>query len=135
VYAGSIFTNNAYRFAADGTLLGAITIGDDLLPPQGNSSSNFTNPSGVALNTEGDLIIAAMGRANPDDDGFPNGGLFRFDANGEWQQTYATNTTPFSGVVYVSASAVPEPNSGLLLGIGVLAWRLVRRGQRRPASN
>lgn len=137
VYSGSIFTDNVFVFAADGTALAPITIGEDLLPspPAGQFSSNATNPGGVAINGAGELIISAMGRSNPDD-AFPNnGGLFRFDADGNWLQTYAINTTPFSGVVYVSASAVPEPNGGMLLGFGVLGWRLVRRGKRRRVDS
>lgn len=137
VYSGSIFTNNVFMFGSNGTLAGQITIDGSLLPepPNGFASPNVTNPGGVAFTEAGDLIIAAMGRTNPTsgaDGNQSNGGLFRFDADGNWQQTYATNTTPFAGVVYVSATAVPEPNGGLLLGIGVLAWRLMRRGQRSP---
>lgn len=137
VYSGSIGTNDVFVFDSQGNALDPITIDAGLLPlpPEDFASEDFTNPGGIAFTNAGDLIIAAMGRTNPTseaDGNQNNGGLFRFDADGNYQQTYATNTTPFAGVVYVSASAVPEPNGGLLLGIGVLAWRLMRRGQRSP---
>jgi sugar lactone lactonase YvrE len=137
IYSGTAtFSNDVFVFDSAGNPLNNITIGEDLLPKpdQSFTSADTTNPAGVAIADNGDLIVAALGRTNPfsDTDNFQsNGGLFRFAADGTLLRTYAVQTTPFSGVTFVSASAIPEPGSGVVIGLGILGWSLLRRQRRR----
>lgn len=112
-----------------------ITIDDMLLsPPPFMASSPFTSPSGVAIDVDGTILVAALGRTNPGEN-FDNGGLFRFAADGSPLETIALNTTPFSSVVV--AVAIPEPGSMAALAvvcvIGAAAARK-RYHQRRRAA-
>jgi len=136
VYSGTAtMSNDVFVFDSAGNPLANITIGADLLPPPGLEfvSGDTTNPAGVAIADNGDLIVAALGRTNPfelEDNFQSNGGLFRFAADGTYLRTYAVQSTPFSGVTFVAASAIPEPSGGLAIGLGLLGWSLLRRPRR-----
>jgi hypothetical protein len=134
VVGGAAFTNDVRRYAADGTEVGSpfLTIDATILPQPGSpyASQDFTSPSGVAYDANGNLIVAALGRTNPTsaDDNFQNnGGLFRFAADGTLDTTFVTGSTPFSSVVVFTA--VPEPTStGILaLSLGMAMFKRRRR--------
>lgn len=134
VVGGAAFTNDVRRFAPDGSQINDpfLTISPAILPePSGAfTSPNFTSPSGVAYDTNGNLIVAALGRTNPtsSNDNFQNnGGLFRFDANGNLLTTFARNSTPFSSVIVFTA--VPEPTSfGIIAAVAMLG--MLRRKKK-----
>jgi DNA-binding beta-propeller fold protein YncE len=129
---GAAFSNDVLRFASDGTSGTAlITIDANLLPlpPLPFASPNFTSPSGVAVDADGNLIVAALGRTNPTSaaDNFQsNGGLWKFAPDGTLLQTFgvAGSLTGFSSV-----AVVPEPASLGILAAGciVLLGRRYRK--------
>lgn len=132
---GAAFSNDVLRFSNDGTAAGNpfITIDSGILPlpGQGFTSPDFTSPSGVAIDADGNIIVAALGRTNPTSgaDNFQsNGGLFRFAPDGTLLTTFGTNLTPFSSVAIIP-NAIPEPNAAaaLILLSGVMASRIRRR--------
>jgi DNA-binding beta-propeller fold protein YncE len=124
--------NNAFIYDAAGNSVGTIELTADLLPPPGQSftSDDFTNPGGVAIDPNGDIIVAALGRTNPfspDDNFQQNGGLFRFSADGTYQETYAVQTTPFAAVLFVPVSAIPEPGAFSVLVVAAGGLLCLRR--------
>jgi len=142
IFVGSAaFSSAVQKFDATGTALGSplLTIDTGLLPQPllAYASPDFTSPSGVAIDAEGNLIVAALGRTNPTSaaDNFQsNGGLWKFSADGRLLQTYGTNLTPLSSVTTISV--VPEPGMSLFccaLGCGGLFVRN-RRTQNGPTT-
>ncbi len=131
---GAAFSNDVLKFAEDGTPIDApfLTIDDTLLPQPdlGYASPDFTSPSGVTIDADGNLIVSALGRTNPTaagDNFQSNGGMWKFAPDGTLLQTFGTNLTPFSSVT--SLTAVPEPGSMALISvIGLSA--LARRRKR-----
>lgn len=119
-----------------------ITVDSEILPLPDSVfvSPNFTSPSGIAIDEDGNFIVAALGRTNPTSagDNFQNnGGLFRFSADGRLLDTIALNTTPFSSVVV--AVAIPEPGSMAALAVVCIIGAAVQRkryhARRKAAAN
>lgn len=131
---GAAFTNDVLRFREDGTPVDPpfLTIDESLLPKPENpdiASPDFTSPSGVAFDDDGNLIVAALGRTNPtsDADHFQsNGGLWIISPDGT-VRTLGTGLTPLSSV-----TAIPEPGFALLLCL--IALGLCVRHWRRPSG-
>lgn len=135
---GAAFSNDVLKFTEDGTEIGSpfLTIDETLLPqpPLGYTSMDFTSPSGVAIDADGNLIVAALGRTNPFEagDNFQNnGGLWKFSPDGTLLQTFGTGITPLSGVAMLTA--IPEPSSiAVLSALGLSA--VVARYRRTKKS-
>lgn len=129
------FSNNVHKFDSDGNQVGDpfLAIDETLLPPPddlGSQASAFTNPSGVTLDAEGNLIVAALGRTNPSGD--PNGGLFKLAPDGTGLQTIGTGLTPLSSVTTIP-TAIPEAGSvAFLSAVGLVAGVVIRRRAGRP---
>ncbi|TWU35312.1 NHL repeat protein [Novipirellula aureliae] len=87
------------------------------------------SPSGVAIDENGDFIVAVLGNVNPFRDAEEIGGLLRYDSSGNLKDAIATNTAAFSSVTIVP-SAVPEPSSFALLLTAVGVTSLFRRRRR-----
>lgn len=139
---GAAFSSDILSFSSDGTLEGAplISIDASILPAPGLgfASPDFTSPSGVAIDADGNIIVAALGRTNPTavtDNFQSNGGLFKFSADGTLLQTFGVQTTPFSSVIVVNA--VPEPGSIAVLCVlgGVVGGLRYRRRHRKPSQS
>jgi len=129
---GAAVSNSIEKLSASGNALAVITVGAGTLPLPALSfaSPDFTSPSGVAIDGQGNLIVAALGRTNPfapSDNFQSNGGLFKYDQSGLLLSTFATQITPLSGVVVVS---VPEPSSIALLSVIGLGFVWSRRRRR-----
>ncbi len=129
---GAAFSSDVTKLNSSGAITGGIAITESLLPkpPLGFASPDFTSPAGVAIDTSGNIIVAALGRTNPTaaSDNFQNnGGVFVFSPSGS---LLASNvqTTPYSSAL--SFTAVPEPTSMLAatVGIATLGWLRRRRG-------
>jgi uncharacterized protein (TIGR03382 family) len=132
---GAAFSNSVAKFTSAGAASGSIDITAALLPPPSQSfaSPNFTSPSGVAVLSNGDVVVAALGRTNPTDvnDNFQNnGGVFLFDSSGTFIRS-ATNVTPYSSALVFTA--VPEPTSFMAASVGLASLAWLRR-RRRSAS-
>lgn len=133
---GVVFSSSVSLFNAAGTQTGSIAIDSSILPQPAFSyvSSDITNPQGVAYDSAGNLIVAAMGRTNPfsfDDNFQSNGGIFVFDPTGTTLLDSLVNTTPYTSVI---VAPVPEPAAATLLAaggtlLGGLSWRSRRRRQ------
>jgi hypothetical protein len=93
------FSDNVFKFATDGTLTGSITVTDSMLDGTGSGSVPNTNPSGVAIDADGNVIVAALGRSNPGDPGGERGGVLKFDIQGNLLETIVTGSSAYSGVV------------------------------------
>ena len=140
IYVGTaVDSNDVRKFMDDGTEIGSpfLSIDDALLPQPDDSyaSPDFTSPSGVLIDPDGNLIVGALGRTNPFDanDNFQsNGGLWKFSTDGTLIESFDPlgTLTPISGLAYITA--VPEPSSLALLalGWGVFCWRQRRRQQK-----
>jgi YVTN family beta-propeller protein len=136
---GAAFSNEVLKFNPDGTPVDApfLSIGESLLPQPSEAylSPDFTSPSGVAIDEDGNLIVAALGRTNPTEasDGFQsNGGLWKFSPDGELLQTFGTagTLTPLSSVTTITV--IPEPGAAALLAaVGML---LTLRRRRTPTD-
>jgi len=129
---GAAFSSNVTKLNSSGTITGGIAITESLLPkpPLGFASPDFTSPAGVTIDASGNVIVAALGRANPTSasDNFQNnGGVFIFSSTGSLLASN-TQTTPYSSAL--SFTAVPEPTSMLAatVGIATLGWLRRRRG-------
>lgn len=122
------FSDSAFRYDANGNLLGAITITDAQVNGTGLGSSTGTSPSGVAFDQQGNLFVAVLGRSNPGDPGGERGGLFKFDVNGNLLDTFVTGSNAFSSAIQVTA--VPEPTSLCLVGLAGAAAMVARRRMR-----
>ncbi len=121
------FSNFAHRFDSTGNEFldgGApfLEVTEDMVGSWGGSSDG-TSPSGITLDGNGNLVVAALGRSNPFEGDGERGGLFLFDRQGNLLDTFASGSRSYSGVAFVSA--VPEPGSLVLLGFAGLAaaWR------------
>ena len=72
----------------------------------GSGSALGTSPGGLALDSNGDLIVAVSGRSNPGDPGGERGGLFRFDTAGNLLgDPLAAGSIAFSSVVVFTPPA------------------------------
>lgn len=91
-------SDNVFRFATDGMLTGVITVTDAMLDGTGTGSTPGTSPSGVAIDSEGNVIVAALGRSNPGDEGGERGGLLKFDADGDLLDTFISGSSAYSSV-------------------------------------
>lgn len=134
---GAAFSSDVLKLDSSDNEIGSpfLTIDETILPQPGApySSPDFTSPSGITFDSDGNLIVAALGRTNPTDpnDGFQeNGGLFRFSTDGVLLDTFAVNSTPFSAAAQFSFTAIPEPGSLVFLAGGLAAGMLVRRRKR-----
>ncbi len=138
VFVGeSVFSNVVEKFSSTGTSLATINIDSTILPQPGlpYTSPDFTSPAGVAFDSKGNLIVAALGRTNPtsaNDNFQSNGGLFLFAPDGSFLKAFGTQTTPFSSIIHIEP--VPEPASLTLAGIGVAAWVVRRRWKCKANS-
>ncbi|MFM8190445.1 MAG: PEP-CTERM sorting domain-containing protein [Pirellula sp.] len=128
---GAAFSNSVTKLDSNGAIVGSITITESLLPkpPQSFTSPDFTSPAGVAIESNGNIVVAALGRTNPFEasDNFQNnGGVFVFSSAGT---LLASNvqTTPYSSALRFTA--VPEPTSLLAASVGIatLGWLTRRR--------
>ncbi len=136
---GAAFSNAVEKFNSAGTPIGApfLNIDSTILPqpPLGYASPDFTSPAGVAIDPDGNLIVAALGRTNPfsaSDNFQNNGGLFKFSPTGTLLQTFAVQSTPFSSVTFVSA--IPEPSSIAIILTGAVATAAARHRKRKRLS-
>lgn len=130
---GAAFSSEVLKFTEAGTPIGSsfLTIDDALLLPPALpfASPNFTSPTGVTIDADGNVIVAALGRTNPTSaaDNFQeNGGLWKFAPDGSLLQTFVTNT-PLSSVITITA--IPEPGS--LAGLLSVATAGMLRRRRR----
>ena len=136
---GAVFSNGVEKFSADGSRQGNpfLTIDSSVLP-QPNlpyASLDFTSPAGVAIDADGNLLVAALGRTNPTNaaDSFQNnGGLFLYSPDGALLRTFATQSTPFSSVI--SISAVPEPSTYLTAGLSLVVVVAFARWKRQRSA-
>ncbi len=137
VVGSAAFSSGVYLFDSVGNATGAINIDQTVLPPPGLpfQSPDQTSPSGVAIDADGNIIVAALGRTNPFfamDNFQNNGGLFRFSPNGTLLDTYGVNLTPLSSVAVITA--VPEPGTLLMLAAAG-AWGVRRIHSRRRSKS
>ena len=128
---GAAFSNSVTKFDSSGTITGSITIDESILPkpPESFVSPDFTSPAGVAIESNGNIVVAALGRTNPFEaaDNFQNnGGVFIFSSTGSLLASN-TQTTPYSSALRFTA--VPEPTSLLVASVGLatLGWLNRRR--------
>lgn len=125
------FSDFAHRFDTNGNEFlngGApfLQVTDAMVNASGNGSSFGNSPSGLAFDSNGNVIVAALGKSNPFDAGGERGGLFLFNSNGQLLDTFASGSRAYSGVAFVTP--VPEPGSlVLLLVCGSLAAAVRRR--------
>lgn len=125
------FSDFAHRFDSNGNEFlnsGApfLRVTDEMVNGTGNGSTPGTSPAGMAFDSNGNLIVAALGRSNPFDPGGERGGLFLFNRNGQLLDTFASGSRAYSGVAFITA--VPEPGSlVVLLVCGGLAAAVRRR--------
>jgi streptogramin lyase len=129
---GAAFANSVAKLSSTGASTGSIEITDGLLPlpPQSFASPNFTSPSGVAIRSNGDIVVAALGRTNPtqaSDNFQSNGGVFLFGSDGTFKLS-TVQTTPYSTAL--SFTAVPEPSSVLAASVGLASFAWLRRRRR-----
>ncbi len=135
IYVGQAATSNdVLKFTADGTPIDSpfLTINEALLPqpPEPYLSRDNTSPSGVAIDADGNLIVAALGRTNPlnpADGSQSNGGLWKFSPDGELLQTFGTagTLTPLSSVTTITV--IPEPGAAAFLAAAGMLLTLRRR--------
>ncbi|MFM8396538.1 MAG: PEP-CTERM sorting domain-containing protein, partial [Pirellula sp.] len=124
------------KLDTSGTIVGSITINESLLPkpPQSFASPDFTSPAGVAIESNGNIVVAALGRTNPFEsaDNFQiNGGVFIFSPAGSLIAS-KVQTTPYSSAL--SFTAVPEPTSLLAASVGLGAVGWLNRRRRKSKS-
>ncbi|MFM7931268.1 MAG: PEP-CTERM sorting domain-containing protein [Pirellula sp.] len=133
---GAAFSNSVTKLDTSGTIVGSITINESLLPkpPQSFASPDFTSPAGVAIESNGNIVVAALGRTNPFEsaDNFQiNGGVFIFSPAGSLIAS-KVQTTPYSSAL--SFTAVPEPTSLLAASVGLGAVGWLNRRRRKSKS-
>ena len=128
IYAGSVqFGSDVYKFDSLGAG-GVLTTVALPVPASPFVSPDVTSPVGVAIDADGNLIVAAMGRTNPfsPDDNFQNdGALLKYSSTGDLLQTFGTGLTPYSSVAIIT---VPEPSGmgpiiAAVLALGGMARR------------
>lgn len=102
------FSDNVLKFNSSGSLIGSITITDAMVSGTGSGSTVGTSPSGVAIDRDGNIFVAALGRSNPSDPGGERGGLFKFDSSGTLLPggTFATGSMAFSGITILPSVIV-----------------------------
>ncbi|MDZ4851088.1 MAG: hypothetical protein SGI77_17510 [Pirellulaceae bacterium] len=129
VYVGSAaVSSDVFKFTSAGAPIGNPWITLSLpLPALPFTSPDLSSPSGVAIDQNGNIIVAALGQTNPtqaSDNFQSNGGLFRFTSNAsQIFPAFAVGSTPFSSV---AVTAVPEPTSALLLTVVFTLSRMRR---------
>jgi sugar lactone lactonase YvrE len=109
------FSDNAFRFTSTGTLTGVITVTDTMLDGTGTGSSIGTSPSGVAIDSSGHVIVAALGRSNPGDPGGERGGLLKFDTNGNLLETFIAGSSAYSSVAIFNPVIEAEIENAFVL--------------------
>jgi hypothetical protein len=133
-FSDSVFKLDENGLEIEGSTPGSpfLTISDAMLNGTGSGSSFGTSPSGVFIDSDGNLLVAALGKSNPGDAGGERGGLFKFDRDGNLLQNFATGSSAFSGVVQFTA--VPEPGAVAMLAMGAAGVWIRRRQQRNRQS-
>jgi hypothetical protein len=108
VYVGHAigFSDLAFKFSSTGSLLGTFEVTDAMVGGTGQGSTNGTSPSGVAIDRNGDIIVAALGKSNPGDPGGERGGLFKFNSSGTSFTEIVTASKAFSAVTIVPKATV-----------------------------
>lgn len=116
--AGNEFLNGGAPF---------LEVTDAMVNGSGNGSSFGNSPSGLAFDSNGNLLVAALGKSNPFDEDGERGGLFLFNRDGQLLDTFASGSRAYSGVAFVTA--IPEPGSlvVLLISGGLVAAMRRRR--------
>ena len=127
---GLSFSNFAHRFDSNGNqfLNGGtpfLEVTDGMVNSSGNGTGQGTSPSGLAFDSNGNLIVAALGKSNPFEAGGERGGLFLFNRDGQLLDTFASGSPAYSGVAFITA--VPEPGSLVVLLVGGGLAAAVRR--------
>ncbi|MBL8890226.1 MAG: hypothetical protein JNL67_09615 [Planctomycetaceae bacterium] len=121
------FSNNAFRYDANGNLTGSIEITSDMVNSTGLGEPG-TSPSGLVFDPNGDLFIAVLGRTNPGHAGGERGGLFKFSADGTLLETFAVGSSAYSSAAYIAS--VPEPSALAMVSlIGLVRLSLRRRSR------
>ena len=120
----------AHRFDAIGNeyLNGGapfLQVTDGMVGGEGFGSTPGTSPAGIAIDSNGNLIVAVLGRSSPLDQGGERGGLFLFNREGQLLDTFASGSRAYSGVAFITA--VPEPGSMVVLLVGGGLAAAVRR--------
>jgi len=110
VYIGHAlgFANFVLKFNASGAFLGVLEVTDAMVSGTGQGSSVGTSPSGVAVDADGNVIVAALGRSNPGDPGGERGGVFKFNPNGILLETIATASSAYSSVAIVPTPQIVD---------------------------
>ncbi len=99
------FSDFVFVFDSSGNLIGTLEVTDAMVQGTGQGSSLGTSPSGVVVDRDGNLIVAALGRSNPGDPGGERGGVFKFSPTGTLIDTFVSGSSAFS-----SAAIIPTPH-------------------------
>ncbi|MBX3420268.1 MAG: hypothetical protein KF752_01800 [Pirellulaceae bacterium] len=105
------YSDSALKFNSTGNLIGAITVTDQMVQSTGSGSSFGNSPAGIAVDSAGDVLVAALGKSNPGDPGGERGGLFKFDTSGNLIDTFDSATSAYSSIAIVP-STVPAMYAG-----------------------
>jgi hypothetical protein len=106
IYVVNLSGNNVLRFDLDGAnpaILATIRPGDeaDINSLYGTRTHN---PTDIAFDRDGNLLVSVLGDTNPFPGGMPQpaeGGILRFDTSGNLLQTVAEGLLPVSGIALI----------------------------------
>lgn len=129
-FVADVFGNGVFKYAADGSEITAPGGGPFIavdLPNIPSGTVHPNAPSGLALDANGNLLVAVLGPTNPFTDGESHGALLRFDTDdGSLMQALAYGLPPAGGIAVVG-QAVPEPSTLVMVllvaAVGLLACR------------